>query len=406
MRPDGNPFWNVASIATAWVAFFGLAFLHFRGTLVLLELPVVQVTFLSFCVFLGVNVALALRVYERLRERLPPQRLLWLLPLGDFTLCFLVLFLIVGMPSWFGRHDFWKDLTGIPPTPFTRLVTTSFILSGFQMVYLFVCLARRFLADLPSMRLSGVDTMTSLACSIGFVAVPLVVIFGRVVLPQNVSYVRGWISLGFSQYPQEAMEHFRRVVEDYPDSDLADSSLFRMSRIEIDVLGHPANGEAMLVRLIDRYPCSPIIDDALFNLGELYLRSPARPELAIATFRKLLGSFPGSYLSERASLGLAKALLQKGKDKEALAAIRDLEQMGARRFVVGEEPDGEIWVCRFEAMVDNVLGKNCRLKDYDRESVRLIREPDRSRRTPAPPPERRPTIDRSRDGRRGGRGDI
>ena len=347
---------NVA-LAASWIGAFALAFLVVRGTSGLLVVPGAAAGFLALVIALALAVELSIEAYDRFKARVPPQRLLWILPLVNLFGGYALIFAVIGAPSWSGRFDFWKDLVGIPPTPFTRLVTASFVVVGFSVGFLFVRLVARFLREPIGASLAPLDTVTTLACTVGLALIPAILIWGHLALPQNVHYLRGWIAVGMAHRPQEALEHFGRVVEAYPDSDLADSSLYRMARIEMEVLGRHADAEKKLERLIARYPRSPLVDDALLDLGDLALRTPSRPDRARGFLGRLLATFPRSYLRERAFVAMARALFESGRVADARALLEPLSRGEGRRLTVIEDAFGEVRVQRTVAMALEALSR-------------------------------------------------
>jgi tetratricopeptide (TPR) repeat protein len=318
-----------------------------RGTWPLLAVAAAAAFLAAVAAGLAAACGIAVTAYDRLSRSWPAQRLLWVLPLADLAAAFVLLFAPLAIPSWRGEHDHWKDLLGLPPAPFTRLVMTAFVTIGFQVVYLFLVLARRTIAGwarAPA-RTVPADAVTTLAVAAGLAILAALIVHWQLALPHNMAYLRGWVALGLGNRPSDAAAHFTRVVASYPDSDLADACLYRLAHIEADELGQPARAADHLERLLERYPRSPYIDDALFELGEMALAPPApHPARAESRFRAVLERFPRSYLRERSLLGLARALLAAGRHVEGGRALDELLAGPSRPRIVTDPPGERVRV--------------------------------------------------------------
>lgn len=344
MQPDPDLEPPDLTVTAVWLAAAAIAIMALRGTFVLAVVPGAA---LAVGLTVGVLAGLAhasVLAYDRWRSRWPARQLLWMLPIVDLAAAFLVLAIILAYPNGTGDTELWRDLTGLPPTPFTRLVTTLFMLVAFQVAYLFLRLLGRYLADPRSWSGEPRDGLTSLAFALGLVILACTLLYGQARRPHNVAYVRGWMALGLAARPADALRHFQEIVERYPDSGLADASLYRMARIEADELGHPQEAATHLQRLLARWPSSPFADDALFDLAELRAGPLDDPAAAIASFAQVRTSYPRSYLTERAALGQARALIKAKRAPEAEALLAAIERGPARSRIVREEPDGTIVV--------------------------------------------------------------
>jgi hypothetical protein len=328
--------------ATAWLGMFALGFLAMRGTLPLLLVPGVVLVLVLAVLGLAVATHAMLALQERLAERMPSQRLLWLLPIVDLAVAFCAVALPLAVPSWIGDYELWKDLLGVPPTPFTRLVTALFVLITFQVFYLFVKLVVRFFTDPKSWERASGDGVTSIVCASGLVFLACLLLYGQAHRAHNVLYLKGWMSLALAGRPAQAITHFGEVVERYPDSGIADACLYRIARIESEELSRPADAESRLKALVKRWPTSPFLDDALFDLGDLAL---ARDDAAEAErlFAEVGTRFPRSYLTERAALGRARALGRAGRRAEGAKVLDNLIAGPARGRIVSEV-DGRVVV--------------------------------------------------------------
>lgn len=344
MQPDPDLEPPDLTVTAVWIAAAAIAILALRGTFLLAVVPGVAVALATVTLGLALAAHVSVLLYDRLQSRLPARQLLWMVPLLNLTASFAALALPLAYPTWAGDPELWRDLTGLPPTPFTRLVTTLFMLVGIQVAYLFFRLLGRYLSDPRSWTGEPRDGLTSLVFAAGLVILACTLLYGQAHRPQNVAYLRGWVALGMAQRPADALRHFQDVVERYPESGLADSCLYRMARIETDEMGHPAEAAAHLDRLLTRFPASPFADDALHDLGELRLGPLADPAGAIAAFTQLRTRFPRSYLTERAALGHARALARSNRAPEATALLADLERAPHRPRIVREDPDGALIV--------------------------------------------------------------
>ena len=349
-----------AVTAALFLATAAAAIMAIRGSLPLLLVPGAAVALALTVGALSLAAAASLRAYDRLLARLPGRQLLWLVPLTDLALAFAALSLPLALPGWLGDHEFWKDVTGIPPTPFTRLVTLMFGLIGLQVAYVFARLLARYLADPRSWHAGPRDNLTSLVFASGLVVLACVLLYGQAHRPQNIVYMQGWYALGAGGRPADAFRAFAEVVERYPDSGFADAALYRMARIEADDLGHPAEAVSHLRQLLARWPDSSLADDALEDLGELSLGPLKDPAAAEKSFAELRRRFPRSYLCERATLGHARALARLARAADATRLLDDLERAPHRTRIVTEDEDGAPRVQATEAALAEVragLGK-------------------------------------------------
>lgn len=344
MQPDPDLQPPDLTVTAVWIAAAAIAIMALRGTFLLAVVPGAALAVGSTIGLLAVLAHASVLAYDRLRSRWPARQLLWMLPIADLAAAFAVLSITLAYPNWTGDAELWRDLSGLPPTPFTRLVTTLFMLVAFQVAYLFLRLLGRYLADPRSWSGEPRDGLTSLAFALGLVILSCTLLYGQARRPHNVAYLRGWVALGMAARPADALRHFQEIVERYPDSGLADASLYRMARIEADELGHPQEAATHLERLLARWPASPFADDALFDLAELRLGPLEDAPRAIETFAKVRASYPRSYLAERAALGQARALVKARRAPEAEALLAALERGPARTRIVREETDGTILV--------------------------------------------------------------
>lgn len=69
--------------------------------------------------------------------------------------------------------------------------------------------------------------------------------------------------------PIKAVAEFRKVVKDYPNSDVADDAQLEIGRTLLS-LNQLEDGRAELLKLPKNYPGSPLADDALFSVAQSY----------------------------------------------------------------------------------------------------------------------------------------
>lgn len=354
MNPDDEPQPPDLAVTAVWLAAAAIVIMGLRGTFLLVIVPGAAAAIAMAVLTLALTAHAGVLLYDRLLAHWPGRQLLWIIPLLDLAFAFVALCAPLAWPTWTGDPEMWRDLAGLPPATFTRLVTLLFLLVAFQVGYLFLRLLGRYLADPRSWRSEARDGLTSVVFASGLVVLACTILYGQAHRPHNVAYMRGWMALGAGGRPADALRAFQDVVERYPDSGLGDACLYRMARIEADDLGHPAEAVVHLKKLIARWPSSPLADDALFDLGELSLSGLDDPAGAATAFAEVRTRYPRSYLTERAALGLARALAKGGRVPEAEAVLAGLETGSARPRIVREDADGHLVVEPLNVAVDAV----------------------------------------------------
>jgi TolA-binding protein len=161
---------------------------------------------------------------------------------------------------------------------------------------------------------------------------------------------------------QEALKDFKAVVEQYPDSSVADVALLQIASYELDVAGNPAGAQEAAEALLKKYaqsnsapmayvvlgrvamakgrtvedtdaaiasfervgmlfPRSDAVPAALYYAGEA-LRLLDRNEDATARYREVTGKYPRSFWSARAQIGMALTLARSGQPARAIEELQ------------------------------------------------------------------------------------
>jgi hypothetical protein len=86
-------------------------------------------------------------------------------------------------------------------------------------------------------------------------------------------FERAW----YANTPEQQLDYFKMLLDDYPDSDLVDDALFMMAQIHLDRWGELAIAARYLKRLLDEHPDSELSEDARYimdNMGKPGFMSP------------------------------------------------------------------------------------------------------------------------------------
>jgi TolA-binding protein len=161
---------------------------------------------------------------------------------------------------------------------------------------------------------------------------------------------------------QEALKDFKAVVEQYPDSSVADVALLQIASYELDVAGNPAGAREAAESLLKKYaqsssapmayvvlgrvamakgrtvddtdtaiasfervsmlfPRSDAVPAAVYYAGEA-LRLLDRNEDATSRYREVTGKYPRSIWSARAQIGMAMTLTRSGQPARAIEELQ------------------------------------------------------------------------------------
>ena len=71
------------------------------------------------------------------------------------------------------------------------------------------------------------------------------------------------------EHTQHAVAEFRKVVKNFPKSDLADDAQYELGRVLLQ-LGRLEEAREALLEVPLRYTNSPVADDALYAIGQSY----------------------------------------------------------------------------------------------------------------------------------------
>ncbi len=132
-----------------------------------------------------------------------------------------------------------------------------------------------------------------------------------------------------------AAQEYERVVDDDPQSYLADDALFKLAHVDRVHLGKPKDALLAYNRLVNSYGDSPYVDDALLWSVSIWAKDLHQPANAAQVCGVIDDRFPDrAALRARAHLAVARAYLEAGKDEDAW---REAELV-TRDFGDQEEP--------------------------------------------------------------------
>jgi len=98
--------------------------------------------------------------------------------------------------------------------------------------------------------------------------------------------------------PQERIGGLKKILERYPDCNLADYVQYSVGRTYM-LLGQYPEAKKEFDVLITKYPHSSCIAKYYFDIGKFYIRQK-KIEEAIKVYRKLLSEYPDFYLAPKA----------------------------------------------------------------------------------------------------------
>jgi peptidyl-prolyl cis-trans isomerase C len=78
-------------------------------------------------------------------------------------------------------------------------------------------------------------------------------------------FERAW----YAGTPEQKLDYYNQLVEDYPQSELADDALFLMANLYMDTWSDVPQADRILHRLVNDYPHSDLYDDAQYFLEHL-----------------------------------------------------------------------------------------------------------------------------------------
>jgi TolA-binding protein len=120
----------------------------------------------------------------------------------------------------------------------------------------------------------------------------------------------------------QAAELFGRLAKDYPKHELVPQSLFAQASC-LDAVKKPEQAVVAYASLLEKFPQSRFIEDALYGkaFNENFLRRDAQ---ALETWRELLVKFPASKYAADAHFWVGVLLEEAGKLEAAEAAFRQV----------------------------------------------------------------------------------
>ena len=120
----------------------------------------------------------------------------------------------------------------------------------------------------------------------------------------------------------QAAELFGRLASDYPKHELVAQAIFAQASC-LGMAKKPEQAIAAYARLLEKFPQSQFVEDALYQKGisETYLRRDAQ---ALETWRELLAKFPATKYVVDARFWNGVLLEEAGKLEESEAAFRQV----------------------------------------------------------------------------------
>jgi TolA-binding protein len=116
--------------------------------------------------------------------------------------------------------------------------------------------------------------------------------------------------------PREAIETYRKILEEYPDYERNDQVFYQMSRA-YDEIGQPDEAMAVMDRLAAAYPFSRYVDEVHFRRGEYYFVRKKYPDAEYA-YGAIINIGAGSSYYELALYKQGWALYKQDFYEEAL----------------------------------------------------------------------------------------
>jgi TolA-binding protein len=147
-----------------------------------------------------------------------------------------------------------------------------------------------------------------------------------------------------------AAQEYKRVVDDDPQSYLADDALFKLAHVDRVHLGKPKDALDAYSRLVTNYGDSPYVDDSLLWSVSIWARDLRQPEKAAEAAGLIDQRFPDrAELRARAHLDVARAYLEAGKGDDAW---REAELV-TKNFGDQEEPAAAAMLVKAQVWEDS-----------------------------------------------------
>jgi len=264
-------------------------------------------------------------------RRLPPARVLWLVPLTAFVAQVSCLLGTVVLPFELGRPDFWAEHLSLPTRVVARLAIDLFLIVVASTLAVFVAGARTVLSggaaspDFDGIRRPARDLMTTLTLVGLVVAGSSLAAYWQISLPDNLLFTRALVALNLAGSPRRALELFGELVDGHPSSRLHDTALLRAGRVLQEELGDDEGAATLFRRLVHDHPASPWADDAAFRLAQAALRRPGHGDEGAASLERFVAAFPHSCYADDALYELVIRHLAEGRHDRATACRTRLE---------------------------------------------------------------------------------
>jgi len=122
----------------------------------------------------------------------------------------------------------------------------------------------------------------------------------------------------------EAVDKFRLITAEYPDSKLASMALFRLGEIHYLNLDDPARALDYFSKVVEREDKSSLTLRAYKYIAEIYERSLGDHDLAILQYQKILSEFSDSVKPDAYRYLIAKAYFNKHEYAQAIIEYQTL----------------------------------------------------------------------------------
>ena len=325
---DGKKFWSARLFGLGILVI--VIVLGFRGDLFFLfSLPSFLFLFASLCVQ-TVLVSYSQTVFDKLVARnLPPQRVMWLIPLFCFSCQLGLLLLFLVGPHLLSCSDFWAEKLSLPTRVVARLAVDAFILLAFSTLTQFFIVVRHALATMnqngKSHELHARDMATTMVLFGGSLIVLILLLHWQLGMPDNLLFCRGLVALNVENNPQRALTLFEELVEKYPQSRLVDTTLLRAGRVHQEILGNRDAARNLYEKLAERCKKSPWRDDAAYRKIALLIDDDELAAQSQRELKEFVERYPRSCYADDALCHLIRLYHQQGKKREAKEFLARLE---------------------------------------------------------------------------------